>query len=73
MQDQQSALLQLMDTWGRRCLVREALTSGEIYYLDRKEKMIVSAEVSVNLSPGLEKGEEAEQPGGNDNKPKCLN
>lgn len=53
--------------------MREALTSGEIYCLDRKEKMIVSAEVSVNLSPGLERGEEAEQPGGNDNKPKCLN
>lgn len=48
--------------------MREALTSGEIYYLDRKDKMIVSAEVSANLSPGLERGEEAEQPGGSDNK-----
>lgn len=57
-----------MSTWERRCLVREALTSGEICYLDIKEKMIGPTEVSANLSPGLGRGEEADQPGGSDNK-----
>lgn len=48
--------------------MREALTSGEIYYLDIKEKMIGPTEVSANLSLGLGRGEEAEQPGGSENK-----